>query len=190
MKCNATCLNCSYIGVNCTVCVATGNFSAFLYYDNLTYPKCQMTCPVYYFGNTTSRVCMPCDTGCVNCTNSSSNCSSCLATYGLLNTTCYSPCPSHYFLNGTLCSVCSSTCLDCNGLNTTCTSCVFNGTGKRYFLNGTCLTNCPNGTYKFDNATLGPTLCLTCNTTCLLCSIDANNCSKCVPGRYLYISTC
>jgi hypothetical protein len=88
------------------------------------------------------------------------------------------------------CSPCSKYCLFCNNTNTTCSACVINGTNKAYLLNNSCLTNCPAGYFNFDNLTLGPTTCESCNNSCAKCSGDLNNCSSCKSGFYLYNNTC
>lgn len=190
VKCNATCTQCAYTNINCTACQTTGNFSAFLYYDGLTFAKCMMICPVGSVGVNATRTCDLCATGCATCVSITTNCNSCIATYSLLNFTCYNPCPSQYYQNGVNCLTCSPYCLLCSASNSTCSECVMNGTYKSYFLNNSCLINCPVGYYKFDNSTFGPNTCETCNINCLKCLGDANNCSLCKTGYYLYQNNC
>lgn len=113
VKCNITCTQCSYLDKNCSACQSTGNFSAYLYDDNLTYPKCMMACPGGTIAINATRTCTPCSTGCTTCISITTNCTSCLASYGLLNSTCYSPCPDRYYLSGTACLSCSPYCLIC-----------------------------------------------------------------------------
>lgn len=135
VRCNNTCTACSYINTNCSACQSTGNFSAFLYDDNTTFPKCMMICPVDTLAVNSSRSCVACAAGCATCNSTITTCLSCSATYGLINTTCYSPCPSSYFLSGSECSKCSPYCLECSSSNTTCSSCVISGTYKSYLHN-------------------------------------------------------
>lgn len=173
VKCNNTCISCAYLNINCSSCRTTGNFTAYLYYDNVTYPKCLMSCPTEFFANSTANSCDPCNTGCSICNKTATNCTSCLATYGLLNSTCYNPCPNAYYLNVSTCAQCSKYCLICNATNISCSVCVVNGTNKSYYYNNSCIKTCPNGYFKFDNLTFGPTTCSACNTSCLKCSGDA-----------------
>lgn len=190
VRCNNTCTACSYVSTNCSACQSTGNFSAFLYDDNSTYPKCMMICPVGTLAVNSSRSCVACATGCATCNSTITTCLSCSATYGLINTTCYSPCPSSYFLSGSDCSKCSPYCLECSTSNTTCSSCVISGTYKSYLHNSQCVASCPAGTYPFDNSTLGPTVCSPCNSTCSDCNGDPNNCSGCSNNTFLFNNVC
>jgi len=192
VKCNATCVNCAYISTNCSLCTSTGNNSAFLYDDGTTYPKCLIICPAafYSYVNGSTRLCNPCDLGCANCTNTSGNCSLCIASYGLINTTCYNPCPAGHFLHNSACDLCSTPCVECTGSDITCTVCEVTGSGKKYLYNNTCMSNCPIGYYNFDNTTVGPTVCLSCDFTCSACSINSTYCSTCSTSYYLFNSTC
>lgn len=113
VRCNNTCTSCAYISTNCTTCQSSGNYSAYLYYDSNSsaYPQCLMICPNGTVAINSSRTCSSCTTGCLICHNTTTNCSSCDTDYGLLNSTCYDPCPTSYYLNGSTCTKCSSYCL-------------------------------------------------------------------------------
>lgn len=52
------------------------------------------------------------------------------------------------------------------------------------------MLTCPIGYFEFDNLTLGPTICDTCNNSCIACYGNADNCSSCKIGYYLYNNTC
>lgn len=190
VKCNSTCTACAYISTNCSACQSTGNFSAFFYNDNLTYTKCMMICPVGTLAINSSRSCVACASGCASCNSTITICLTCSATYGMLNSTCYNPCPSTYFLSGSVCSQCSPYCLICATANTTCSSCVISGTYKSYLHDSQCVVNCPTGTYPFDNSTVGPTVCNPCNSSCTACSGNSDNCSGCSNTTYLYGNSC
>ena len=190
VRCNNTCLMCAYLATNCTACQFTGSFSAFYYDDNITFPKCLMICPAGFVGiaiSNSTRNCTPCATGCATCSNTTTNCTSCSTGYGLLNNTCYSPCPASYYLSGAICLSCSPYCLVCSGTSVTCSLCVTNGTYKSYLLNNSCLLSCPNGYYPSQG---GPTLCISCDNKCTICSGSATNCSACASGFFFYNNTC
>lgn len=190
VHCNNTCTACSYISTNCSTCQSTGNFSAFYYNDNLTYPKCMMICPIGTLAVNSSRSCVACATGCATCNSTITICLTCSTTYGMINSTCYSPCPSSYFLSGSACNKCSPYCLECSSDNITCSSCVISGSFKSYLHNSNCVVSCPTGTYPFDNTTLGPTTCIPCNSSCVDCSGSPNNCSSCSNNYFLFGNDC
>ena len=190
VRCSNTCTACAYIAANCSACQSTGPNAAFIYDDNITYPKCFSICPVGTLAVNSSRSCVACATGCATCNPTITTCLSCIATYGLLNSACYSPCPDPYFISGSICSRCSLYCLSCSTSSTTCSSCVISGAYKSYLHGSGCVVNCPIGTYPFDNSTLGPTVCNPCNSSCVKCSGNLNNCSICSNTTFLYINTC
>lgn len=76
------------------------------------------------------------------------------------------------------CKVCSE-----SGGALTCTQC-FNATFTSFTLlySNQCLRNCPISTYSTGVA------CVACNTNCYSC--DAASCHECVPGYFVYNSTC
>jgi proprotein convertase subtilisin/kexin type 5 len=120
VRCSNTCTQCAYLGTNCTACQTTGSFSAFLYDDNLTFPKCMTVCPAGSVGVNATRTCNLCAIGCATCVSVTTNCTSCIATYGLLNSTCYSICPNKYYLSGGNCLSCNPYCMICSATNSTC----------------------------------------------------------------------
>lgn len=93
--CASSCLNCSKISTNCTVCPPG------LYFLNFT---CLVTCPDGYFANGTN--CSLCNWRCLTCTNTATNCSLCKPSIPAyhLNNVCYSTCPNGYYgkLNTTI----------------------------------------------------------------------------------------
>ena len=149
-----------------------------------------MICPNGTLGTNITQSCVSCAIGCTLCSISITNCSACASDYGLLNGTCYSTCPSGYYLNNALCSFCSPLCISCSGTSLTCSQCTVNGTNKAYYYNGTCLKTCPNGYYSDGGSGTGPNLCLSCASPCSNCKGNSSFCLACISGLFLYNNTC
>jgi len=94
-----------------------------------------------------------------------------------------------------VCYLCHKTCKDCegSGLSTSCKECFTNfyllyNTGPAKV--GVCLQECPTGTFKNMDSTIGG-ICNTCDSTCLDCSNStASGCLSCSAGRYLLNKKC
>ena len=149
--CNAACAICT--GPSDTQCSAC-NSGYFLQPSSTT---CLDSCPIGYWGNTTSNTCMECDIACSNCTNATNTaCSACNTGYFLQpsSTTCLSSCPNGSFPNstGNLCLTCDISCALCSGpANTECSAC-----NPGFFLQPSstiCLETCPP-TYYYPITTL------------------------------------
>jgi hypothetical protein len=149
-----------------------------------------MVCPNGTIATNTTQSCVSCAIGCSLCTSSTTNCSGCITDYGLLNRTCYSACPTGYFLNSGLCLECSPLCISCNATNLTCSECTVNGTNKAYLFNGTCFKTCPNGYYSDGGSGAGPNLCLPCTSPCSNCKVNSTTCLACISGLFLFNNTC
>jgi proprotein convertase subtilisin/kexin type 5 len=182
-KCNLTCTSCTWSTI-CLSCV-----SAYYLQDAVCVNNCS-TIPMRY-ANSTS----------MNCVYSIG----CAPYYGLNSTgTCISSCPTGFFANNTiyLCQLCPITCTTCTNM-TYCSSCITqslfannfcnpycSSTNIYYQVNGSCTSQCPNGTY------LNVLNCTICNSTCINCWGSATNCTKCNNGLYLNqqimscVSTC
>ena len=78
--------------------------------------------------------------------------------------------------------LCHPSCQTCEGpASSECLTCT-SGYG---YTNGTCDSNCPNGTYLNNISTF----CETCDGACQTCSGSSNNCSSC-QSNYLSQGTC
>ena len=143
------------------------------------------SCPDGQFGSPGS--CQLCDSNCLTCSSSATNCLSCPFSTTLLNNTCYSlptnclslspdancsSCFQGYFLSNNTC-IFNATCNNTSGVNGTgngsCSLCA----DSWYLQNGMCYP-CPNPV----------TNCLTCDPN------SPNNCFKCVSGYFLSATTC
>ena len=106
--CNPRCVSCFNNGNNCTTCRTTGSNAGFQIITDFvanTGP-CYGICPNGYFANLTTRFCDLCTSPCKTCNLLTTNCTSCIINFYLLNYTCYSTCPAGYFNNITVCSLC------------------------------------------------------------------------------------
>ena len=76
--------------------------------------SCNVTCPIYYYGNNTYAECLACVSPCVACL-SLTLCISCINNTYLFNNRCISVCPSGYYPNNTIntCTLCSTPCATC-----------------------------------------------------------------------------
>ena len=144
-----------------------------------------------------------CTEPCKACTNTPTQCTSCLPTpytfnnYLLFgNSTCLTACPDGYYLpNGTFtCAQCDTTaCLTCTATATTCSSC----STPTFLMNTSCLLICPN-TYYGSGTTCVPCInqCFNCTnaTYCLSCSTGYNlnpdnTCLTSCPASYISLSS-
>ncbi len=159
--CTAPCVTCFNTLTNCTSCNTTTFYVAL----NNT---CPASCPSGYAQNTSTRTCDLCYTGCLTCTNASSNgCTACTnvsgTNYYLNGTTCLLSCPSGSYNNtANSCAVCTAPCSTCSLTGTNCTSCV---TGYILSVN----------------------TCSICTAPCATCSNILSNCTSCTAGTY-YLS--
>lgn len=107
VACQVPCLTCTNIQTNCTSCVP--NLTPPVFLSNF---YCTSTCPDYTYRNSTTTTCTPCQSPCLLC-STSSTCLSCINTMYLLNTTCYSTCPSSYIGVNKICQPCAFPCMTC-----------------------------------------------------------------------------
>lgn len=96
--CDALCLTCFDTALNCLTCKSSPPANASFWYDQNS--SCNRACPARYYGNTSDRVCYPCNYTCTACTGSPDFCTACDTTigYALLGNTCYNPCPAQTLL--------------------------------------------------------------------------------------------
>ena len=109
--CDPSCSSCS--GGSNTQC-SSCNTGYFLQPSST---NCSSTCPLGYYGNTTTSTCTLCDPSCTNCTGGANvQCTVCNLGYYLQpsSTTCNTTCPSSgYYPNYT-----THTCSSNNNINT------------------------------------------------------------------------
>ena len=110
------------------------------------------------------------------------NCEECEEGYSYMNTTnrCLEKCPNGYSSFNGICEVCTGlNCKTCEIDPNVCTECPFNF----YLYQGSCVEECPKGTYKSDK------LCLPCAPDCEKCK-DGEYCTSCNDGTYLNDGRC
>lgn len=180
--CSTNCLNCQRAPANCTACLtnyalnsqehtcevsfcAASGCKTCMKYNDI---QCQ-TCSAKYFLHTPTNSCIACSANCQGC-SSATNCSSCVESYGLNQTTLS-------------CDPCVANCAQCSGpkLATECSVCKTN-----FFLN--------NATRGCDKCPLN---CLECDTTgsCTRCRFfmswrpQANQCDH-IMNSWLFTFLC
>jgi hypothetical protein len=117
--------------------------------------------------------CEGCPFPCASCLNYT-YCASCLTSYYLFGSRCFSSCPLGYYPdNSSSCLSCPAHCQSCSSA-ALCSYCATN----YYLLNGTCATACPLGMYPGTQA-------LTSYDECQACQSDCANCTA-----YDYCATC
>ena len=139
---------------------------------------CYSSCPVQYYEDSGSGLCLVCDWSCQTCSGPAFNsCMSCVAGSVLINSICYSSCPANTYSN--LCLPCDSSCLTCMGSSAN--SCLSCSSPYFYHLNFTsCLTSCNKGELSNNynmTCTVCPSgqvayyqICTPCHSTCLTCN--------------------
>ena len=180
-------MTCQTTASNCLSC----GFSQYGFDLYLYGAKCLLTCPTGYWANITGHTCDTCTPGCSACTNAGlSHCSICTNTTDIYykdldSTTCNLTCPDGQYNSSSipnLCQRCSSTCITCSVTAENCTN--LNCSINYYFLNNSCLSQCPDQYY----ADFSARQCKLCTSGCALCTAAGlNSCSKCdAPGGVQY----
>lgn len=173
---SAHCLTCITLNL-CSTCL-------YPYYFDATSKTCVVSCSSSQIP--LNGTCFACNSYCTTCQSSVLNCTSCVATYYLLQNVCLASCPSPYVPSTAtnICVNCSSACLLCTNTPSTCTSCQY----PLKLFNSNCINDCPVGyyTYTASNNTLQ---CLSCLTQCASCS-SQTICASCISGFYFYSSSC
>ncbi|KAL4493947.1 hypothetical protein ABPG72_021964 [Tetrahymena utriculariae] len=192
VDCNSNCQTCNTSSTFCTSCYSPNYLiqsrSLFL---STTGNKCSSSCQTSEFQNTTNNQCTPCDSSCLTCSGSQSNqCLSCQSPrfFQASSSTCVLACNLNQYSQTTpvpVCQNCDSSCATCSGpANTNCLSC--SGSNFLDSTTNSCVTTCPNGTYK--NTTNNK--CSPCDPTCTTCNGPSNSqCLSCTLPKYYQSST-
>lgn len=191
--CTMPCRTCSASNSSsCVTCYTDTSITTSIYLYSTT-TQCYSTCPSYTYPDSSIYKCVDCNSICLTCTGTSTNCTSCLSNstypYLFINSsvgTCRSQCPTYYYpdtsQNPIICVLCLSPCSTCTS-SSQCTSCL----SGWYFYNNTCSTNCPSGTTIPNNST---NTCDACSVQCAMCSVTVSTCIGCSSGAALYNGTC
>ena len=155
--CDPYCKTCYDSSTFCMTCTTSGQYTAYLYIDNTTYPinsTCLPVCPVGYFANKATQTCDPCNVSCTACIYTANYCTACITNFYWYKYTCYDICPTKTYLESNLtnCTDCYQYCQVCIGPSTACTECSIVLPYIGYLYNttnttGTCVTACPQGYY-------------------------------------------
>ena len=175
LPCDITCLKCSAAGPSaCSVCGNNGTADFFLVYGS---SNCSDVCPDGQFSTisvTSGHLCRVCNSECLTCDLSSSNCTSCGRVNGvwlfLQNFTCVAVCSAGTYMNSSLgqCVGCADGCLTCNGPSTyDCQSCNLSSNSTPFYKfigEDTCGSDfCPPGQYINVNVSFK---CQACSSLC------------------------
>ncbi|KAL4504651.1 hypothetical protein ABPG73_021498 [Tetrahymena malaccensis] len=121
-RCHASCTNC-LDGSSCTSCIQNSQPNAAL--GNFCY--CNDGFYFTYDWNTSSGLCLPCNSFCKTCNGPSiTDCITCQESFKLVNNVCVNACQTNQFwdFNTHQCVNCSDCCSSCNGTsNSQCLSC-------------------------------------------------------------------
>ena len=180
MACDASCTTCSgALSTQCLSCAGS-------LYLNTASNSCLSTCPNGTYKNTTTHICTSCHSSCTTCSaGTSTDCLTCTVPlyYQTSTKQCVSTCNNGQYPAPTptpLCTACYSSCTTCSGgASNQCLSC----SGTLYLNTGTstCLSTCPNGTYKNTSNNV----CTACDPTCTTCSGGgASLCLSCTVPLY------
>jgi proprotein convertase subtilisin/kexin type 5 len=193
--CAEECSTC--IGSTINECTSCTSFNGSDYYLIHGTTICNQTCPDGQYEDETDNKCKVCNTECLTCSLTSSNCTTCGRVNGiklyLENNTCVATCASGSYMNSSNneCEICAEGCLTCNGptLND-CQSCnsSYNGSQMYYKYIGedTCATTCPRGQYINSDIDYR---CQQCYFLCQACVTRADNCVEsegCPNGFFFY----
>ncbi|EAR87439.2 transmembrane protein, putative (macronuclear) [Tetrahymena thermophila SB210] len=203
--CKANC-DSQYYPLNQICKLCSSNISQCLECTPTTCTKCQNSYYLY------QGICYnPCPPGtfsdskanppkCTSCLNNncgtcelppSQNCLSCISPYYLNGTQCITDCgPTMYSNPQRVCTLCSSTfsgCFSCT-INE-CISCI-NPTDYLNPITNTCSSTCPNNTFKSTVGSPPKNVCIICNSNCLTCDQNSNNCISCPSNMYLQGNIC
>jgi proprotein convertase subtilisin/kexin type 5 len=145
----ALCVVCVSPCATCTSQTACITCASGFFLDNVT---CTPTCRAgTTIANNATNTCDPCDSICLTCSVSTSNCTACSAPNVYYNGSCQSSCPAGGTLaplNG-ICTACDATCLYCSLTITNCTQCNIASTFP-YFVSNKCLSSCPEKYYNIS----------------------------------------
>jgi|LauGreDrversion4_2_1035121.scaffolds.fasta_scaffold77767_3 hypothetical protein len=154
-------------------------------YLNTLTNQCVTNCPIGYYGDDQSRVCMLCAPACKTCVNNNYTCTSCkdvtangVTTFKYLyGNTCVDRCPYLQFYQNHAnrsCDPCNAACMICVSAFDDCIVC-----NKGSVISGrSCLNSCPAKSYITEIGT-----CFPCDPSCQICRGAMNSmCSECVSG--------
>ena len=188
-RCDSACSECINTPDNCLGCASVAGNPQYLYSS-----VCYTSCPSHTYANNVGYTCHDCDNGtafCETCSDSATNCTSCVSPYYLSAPThgsCVNSCSGTYSLAVVSTRICVAACpsnMIAPG-DGTCVLCA-NGT---YYSSGSCIGSCTGQFYADETLRA----CLSCDSSCLTCDGSyPENCTSCDPvqaNRYLLLKMC
>ncbi|XP_048828851.1 proprotein convertase subtilisin/kexin type 5 [Brienomyrus brachyistius] len=192
VPCHPSCASCS--GPEADDCA-----SCTMRMPRLYQGSCSVDCPVGTYYQSAVGECQDCDQTCMSCSGpEATQCTQCKP--GLVldpNTmrcgiTGGSSCPPRTFLHkdGFSCLACHSSCSSCVGPGASqCETC----TVPRYLYNGSCVSDCPAGSYSAVELFVGVKLgvCSRCDPVCSTCmGSSPKDCLTCTDGYFQLLHLC
>jgi proprotein convertase subtilisin/kexin type 5 len=114
-NCSLLCMKCNGSASVCSVCQTVAPYISYLYNRTSPTGTCVSLCPkgtyAENYNGTGPNLCLDCNSSCAACVINAYNCQQCSPGYYLLDSTCYSSCPSGLFPSN---ASGSGQCLDCN----------------------------------------------------------------------------
>ena len=149
-------------------------------------------CGPGYINDPSNHVCLPCREGCLECSNSVTNCTVCDKqgkTPLFFDFDCLNECPKDVSILNTatfICEDCNPNCRTCAGTTSTCASCE---DYKRLDLfTRKCVDACKPEVQIYDKVNAQ---CVGCDETCGTCAETTSKCATCAKGLVLNMdSTC
>ncbi|EAR93938.2 H-type lectin domain protein (macronuclear) [Tetrahymena thermophila SB210] len=134
------------------------------------------------------KVCYDCDSTCLTCQDSATNCLKCVSPLYLYQNKCSSSIQQGTYCDENhICLACNQSCSTCINNANLCTSCI-NG---YYFYNNICTKDQPNQTYCKQSLSQQYQKCFSCDMKCKKCSGPFyNQCSECLNNYYFYKNSC
>ncbi len=129
----STCVLCSQVYTNCSICNTTQCLSC--NYGQLLNGVCKPCGAGTY---TQSGACLSCPSLCSTCTSLTA-CQTCTSGNFLLGNSCASSCPLNTIPSGFTCSICTDKCSICNQTTSLCRVC----NAGVYLYNNLCYSTCP-----------------------------------------------
>jgi proprotein convertase subtilisin/kexin type 5 len=176
-SCPANCLACSSIST-CTTCQHSYFLSSGL---------CVPSCSAPFLPNYLNK-CTACE--CLTCSAYSYNCTACGGILSLQNNQCLTQCLAGYYSSNNMCNACMDNCADCSSA-TFCSICYL-----PYLLLyssptvSACLSSCPSGTIATINPSNFSYLCAPCDSPCLTCQTNTDQCTSCSSPLLLTNGNC
>jgi len=185
-KCDISCKTCETSSNNCILCNTINNYYPLENERN----TCKNSAPSGYYFNIDLNIFKFCDTSCLTCEGSPTNCITCSLNYYYLEdkpNTCKKNPVNGYYLNNTkkIYMFCDKSCNTCFDTEKKCSLCSDN-----YYPLSTDINDCrnndnfPQGYFLTNSSTDNTTKYFPCDKSCFSCINKNNSCTVCSENYY------